>query len=94
MEIKQYLNFFCLLIFIICTHSNYEKMLITKLMCIYPGQYLLVVNVRVKRKKKMIACYFQYLYRVISPPTQFLQLSPRLETSIVSMGVFICLFAF
>lgn len=42
----------------------------------------------------MITCYFQYLYCVISPPTQFLQLSPRLEISIVSMGVFICLFAF
>lgn len=42
----------------------------------------------------MIAGYFQYLYCVISPPTQFLQLSPRLAMSIVSMGVFICLFAF
>lgn len=44
----------------------------------------------------MITCYFQYLYCVISPPTQFLQLSTRLVPSIVSMSVFffICLFAF
>lgn len=47
----------------------------------------------------MIACYFQYLYCVILLPTQFLQLSPRLEASIVSMRVgffsfIVCLFAF
>lgn len=46
----------------------------------------------------MIACYCQYLYCVILPPTQFLQLSPRLEPSIVSMRVvfflIVCLFAF
>lgn len=47
----------------------------------------------------MIACYCQYLYCVILPPTQFLQLSPRLEPSIVSrrVGFFfliVCLFAF
>lgn len=48
----------------------------------------------------MIACYFQYLYCVILPPTQFLQLSPRLEPSIVSVRVgffffiIVCLFAF
>lgn len=45
----------------------------------------------------MITCYFQYSDCVFSPPTQFLQLSPRLGRSIVSMSVFfffICLFAF
>lgn len=36
----------------------------------------------------MITCYFQDLYCAISSPTQFLQLSPRLEPSIVSMSVF------
>lgn len=43
----------------------------------------------------MITCYFQYLYCVISPPTQFLQLSPRLVPTIVSMSgyffLFVCL---
>lgn len=42
----------------------------------------------------MITCYFQNLYCVFPPPTQFLQLSPSLEISIVSLSVFICLFAF
>lgn len=36
----------------------------------------------------MVTRYFQYLCCVISPPTQFLQLSPRLVPSIVSMSVF------
>lgn len=41
----------------------------------------------------MITCYFQCLYCIISPPTQFLQLSPRLVPSIVSMsGFFFYLF--
>lgn len=39
-----------------------------------------------------MTCYFQYLYCVISPPTQFLQLSPRLVPSIVSMSGFFYLF--
>lgn len=62
--------------------------------CVFtPGSICLQLNVNQREGKKMIACYFQCLYCGISPPTQFLQLSPRLEISIVSVSVFICLFA-
>lgn len=42
----------------------------------------------------MITCYFQYFYCGLSPPTPCLQLSPKLEASIVSVGGFYLLVYF
>ena len=39
-------------------------------------------------------CYFQYLYCVISPPTQFLQLSLGLEIKYCFCGCFYLLVSF
>ena len=50
-------------------------------------------SMKEKGRKKM-TCYFQYLYCVISPPTQFLQLSLGLEIKYCFCGCFIYLFAF